>query len=37
MPAEILTVSQRAEWERFPEEIDEASLTAYFSLRRRRA
>lgn len=31
MPVEILTASQRTEWERFPEEIDEASLTAYFS------
>ena len=31
MPVEILTASQRAEWERFPEEIDEASLTAFFS------
>ena len=31
MPVEILTASQRTEWERFPEEIDEASLTAFFS------
>jgi len=31
MPVEILTASQRAEWERFPEEIDEASLSAFFS------
>lgn len=31
MPVEILTASQRAEWERFPEEIDAASLTAFFS------
>lgn len=31
MPVEILTSSQRAEWERFPEEIDEASLTAFFA------
>ena len=31
MPIEILTSTQRAEWERFPEEIDEAALTAFFS------
>ena len=31
MPVEILTSTQRAEWERFPEEIDEAALTAFFS------
>lgn len=31
MPVEILTASQRAEWERFPEEIDEAALSAFFS------
>jgi hypothetical protein len=31
MPFEILTPAQRAEWERFPEEIDEASLTAFFA------
>jgi len=31
MPVEILTASQRTEWERFPEEIDEVSLTAFFS------
>ena len=31
MPVEILTVSQRAEWERFPEEVDDASLAAFFS------
>ncbi len=31
MPVEILTASQRAEWERFHEEIDEASLTAFFA------
>ena len=30
MPVEILTASQRAEWERFPQEIDEAALTAFF-------
>jgi hypothetical protein len=32
MPVEILTAAQRAEWERFPAEIDEAALSAYFSL-----
>jgi hypothetical protein len=31
MPVEILSAGQRTEWERFPEEIDEASLTAFFS------
>ncbi len=31
MPVEILTASQRAEWERVPEEIDEASLAAFFT------
>jgi hypothetical protein len=30
MPVEILSAGQRAEWERFPEEIDEAALTAFF-------
>jgi hypothetical protein len=30
MPVEILTAAQRSEWERFPEEIDEAALTAFF-------
>jgi len=30
MPVEILTSSHRAEWERFPEEIDDAALTAFF-------
>jgi hypothetical protein len=30
MPVEILTSSQRAEWERFPEEIDAGALTAFF-------
>jgi hypothetical protein len=30
MPVEILTASQRAEWERFLEEIDEGALTAFF-------
>jgi hypothetical protein len=30
MPVEILTASQRAEWERFPEEIDDAALAAFF-------
>src|SRR5450755_3297720 len=31
MPVEILTASLRREWERFPEEIDEAALSAFFS------
>lgn len=31
MPVEILTASLRREWERFPEEIDEATLSAFFS------
>lgn len=31
MPVKILTAGQRSEWERFPEEIDEAPLTAFFS------
>ncbi len=31
MPVEILSVTQRAEWERFPTEIDEAVLLAFFS------
>ena len=31
MPVEILSASQRREWERFPEEIDEAALSAFFS------
>ena len=30
MPVEILTAAQRAEWERFPEEIDEGALAAFF-------
>ncbi len=32
MPVEILSASLRREWERFPEEIDEAALSAFFSL-----
>ena len=31
MPVEILTAAQRAEWERFPEEIDERALARCFS------
>ncbi len=31
MPVEILSVAQRAEWERFPEEIDERALAKCFS------
>jgi hypothetical protein len=30
MPVEILTTCQRTEWERFPEEIDEGALAAFF-------
>lgn len=31
MPVEILSVAQRAEWERFPDEIDERALARCFS------
>jgi len=31
MPVEILSVTHRAEWERFPAEIDEPALLAFFS------
>jgi hypothetical protein len=31
MPVEILSASLRREWERFPEEVDEAALSAFFS------
>jgi hypothetical protein len=31
MPVEILTAAQRAEWERFPAEIDKLSLARCFS------
>lgn len=30
MPVTILTATQRAEWERFPEEIDDGALNAFF-------